>query len=80
MIDSEVQDNQYCLPNNRISKSKTCILKQISFFSWFDIRLELAGAIVVWLATIFSIIGRDHLSGAAVGFMLLHALEVKYNC
>ena len=45
-------------------------------FSWFDLRLELAGAFVVWVATVLSVINRESLSGSVVGFMILHALEV----
>ena len=47
------------------------------YFSWFDIRLEVAGAFVVWLATMFSIMERDKLNGAMVGFMISHALDVS---
>ena len=47
------------------------------YFSWFDIRLEVAGAFVVWLATMFSIMERDRLNGAMVGFMISHALDVS---
>ena len=45
-------------------------------FSWFDIRLELAGAFMVWVATVLSVLNRDSLSGSDVGFMILRALEV----
>ena len=47
------------------------------YFSWPDLHVELAGDVVVWATTVVSILDRVNLTGSVVGFMIIHALEVR---
>lgn len=43
---------------------------------WLALRLDIIGSLVVFFASLFAILGRDSLTGAAVGLSISYALQV----
>ena len=47
------------------------------YFRWLAVRLELVSNLIVLFASLFSVIGRDHLTPGIVGLSVTYAMRVS---
>uniref|UniRef100_A0A1I8JQT4 ABC transporter domain-containing protein n=1 Tax=Macrostomum lignano TaxID=282301 RepID=A0A1I8JQT4_9PLAT len=71
VVDAFVTESQ-----RRVDFNQIFYFAGISSNRWLGFHLELCGALAVFAATLFAVLGRDTISGAIVGLSVSYALQV----
>lgn len=60
----------------RVDFNQRCTYPAVVGNRWLALRLDIIGSLVVFFASLFSVLGRDTLTGAIVGLSISYALQV----
>ncbi|CAG0924587.1 unnamed protein product [Notodromas monacha] len=71
-----LQDDFIAESEQKVDTHQRCFYPSMNSNRWLAIRLELIGAVLVFFASIFAVLGRDTLSGGLVGLSVTYAMGV----
>ncbi|KAL8585023.1 hypothetical protein ACOMHN_043659 [Nucella lapillus] len=61
---------------SKVDENQVCYYPSIISNRWLAIRLEFVGNCIIFFATLFAVLGRDHLSPGIVGLSVSYAMNV----
>ncbi|XP_025086070.1 multidrug resistance-associated protein 1-like isoform X1 [Pomacea canaliculata] len=64
------------LSESKVDENQVCYYPSIVSNRWLAIRLEFVGNCIIFFASLFAVLGRDHLSPGIVGLSVSYAMNV----